>query len=102
MMRVLLHGNTVAHSVGLEGFRHSMSLFTGGVMLFYIVIAVGACLWEVRLAKEEEYWKGLILPFAALLIGTRILGIILLIIFGVVQYRKKKKRELEEMKIKDL
>lgn len=97
-MRVLLHGNTIDHSMGMAG----AATFLTGFMAVMAVIAVGACLWEVRLAKEEEYWKGLILPFAALLIGTRILGIILLIIFGVVQYRRKKKRELEEMKIKDL
>lgn len=97
-MKILLHGNTAAQSMGLT----RVAAFMTGYLVVMAVIAVGACLWEVRLAREEEYWKGLILPFAALLLGTRILGIILLIIFGVVQYRRKKKRELEEMKIKDL
>lgn len=89
-------------------FNHNMTVFTGlfgiGLMIFNIALIVGACILEIRLAKEKEWWKGLILPLVILIIPSvgNVLTIILLVIYAVMRYKEKKDREIEQMKIKDL
>ncbi|MGN0133646.1 MAG: hypothetical protein ACI4AO_02895 [Anaerotignum sp.] len=80
------------------------SIFFTAYFLGMILVAVATCYWEVRLSREEEWWKGLILPLFAVMIGSiaNILAIILLVIYGVNRRKMKKKNELEQMKIKDL
>lgn len=89
-------------------FNHNMAVFTGlfgiGLLIFSIALIVGACILEIRLAKEKEWWKGLILPLVILIIPSvgNVLTIILLVIYAVMRYKEKKDREIEQMKIKDL
>lgn len=89
-------------------FNHNMTVFTGlfgiGFLIFSIALIVGACILEIRLAKEKEWWKGLILPLVILIIPSvgNVLTIILLVIYAVMRYKEKKDREIEQMKIKDL
>lgn len=89
-------------------FNHNMTVFTGlfgiGLLIFSIALIVGACILEIRLAKEKEWWKGLILPLVILIIPSvgNVLTIILLVIYAVMRYRGRKDREMERMKIKDL
>lgn len=89
-------------------FNHNMTVFTGlfgiGFLIFSIALIVGACILEIRLAKEKEWWKGLILPLVILIIPSvgNVLTIILLVIYAVMRYRGRKDREMEQMKIKDL
>lgn len=89
-------------------FNHNMTVFTGlfgiGFLIFSIALIVGACILEIRLAKEKEWWKGLILPLVILIIPSvgNVLTIILLVIYAVMRYKGKKDREIEQMKIKDL
>lgn len=89
-------------------FNHNMTVFTGlfgiGLLIFSIALIVGACILEIRLAKEKEWWKGLILPLVILIIPSvgNVLTIILLVIYAVMRYRGRKDREMEQMKIKDL
>lgn len=89
-------------------FNHNMTVFTGlfgiGFLIFSIALIVGACILEIRLAKEKEWWKGLILPLVILIIPSvgNVLAIILLVIYAVMRYKEKKDREIEQMKIKDL
>lgn len=89
-------------------FNHNMTVFIGlfgiGLLIFSIALIVGACILEIRLAKEKEWWKGLILPLVILIIPSvgNVLTIILLVIYAVMRYKEKKDREIEQMKIKDL
>ena len=89
-------------------FNHSATIFTGvlgvGLLLFSIALIVGACLLEIRLAKEKEWWKGLIVPLAIFIIPSvgNVLAVVLLVIYAVMRYRGRKDREIEQMKIKDL
>lgn len=89
-------------------FNHNMTIFTGvlgvGLLLFSIALIVGACLLEIRLAKEKEWWKGLIVPLAILIIPSvgNVLAVVLLVIYAVMRYRGRKDREIEQMKIQDL
>lgn len=89
-------------------FNHNMTVFTGvlgvGLLIFSIAIFIGACILEIRLAKEKEWWKGLILPVLILIIPSigNVLAVVLLVIYAVMRYRGRKDREMEQMKIKDL
>ncbi len=85
-------------------FNDSMTVFTWGLLLFGIGIMIGACFLEIRLAKEKEWWKGLILPIAILVVPSigNVLAVILLGIYVVIHDKGKKNKEIEQMKIKDL
>lgn len=96
-----MNGNAI---VSATGTFSSVSIFLIVYLVGILLIATAACYWEVRLSKAEEWWKGLILPLFAVMIGSiaNLLAIILMVIYGVNRRKIKKKNELEQMKIKDL
>lgn len=96
-----MNGNAI---VSATGTFSSVSIFLIVYLVGILLIAAAACYWEVHLSKAEEWWKGLILPLFAVMIGSiaNLLAIILLVIYGVNRRKMKKKNELEQMKIKDL
>lgn len=95
-----MDGNMITESMGMSGISIIFIVYFAVILL----IAAAACYWEVRLFREQEWWKGLILPLFAVIIGSiaNILAIILLMIYGLNRRKMKKKNELEQMKIKDL
>ncbi len=88
-----------------QNFRLNVTLFSVGILIFWIAVFGIFCYLEVRLSKAEEWWKGLI-PMAVLLVFGALsspLGIVLLVIYSVNRYKiKKKNDEIKQMKIKDL
>ena len=73
-------------------FQHSGTMQVYAVILVVLLIYVAICCLEWRLAKKEEWWKGMILPIIFLLLGRggRFLGIILLVIYGIQRNKLQK------------
>ena len=80
-------------------FQHSGTMQVYAVILAVLLIYVAICCLEWRLAKKEEWWKGMILPIIFLLLGRggRFLGIILLVIYGLQRNKlQKEQNKMEE------
>lgn len=79
-------------------FRQSgiMQVYTIILMMLLIYVAVGCLEW--RLAQKEEWWKGIILPVAFLLLGngSHLLGVILLVIYGFQRNKLQKEKNKME------
>ncbi len=81
-----------------DTFRMSGTLYVCAIILVTLLIYVAICCLEWRLAKKEEWWKGMILPVVFLLLGRggRFLGIILLVIYGIQRNKLQKEQNKTE------
>lgn len=89
--------------IAFETFRQSGTLYMCTIILVTLLIYVAICCLEWRLARKEEWWKGMILPIIFLLLGRggRFLGIILLVIYGLQRNKLQKEENQEENKTEE-